>query len=889
MGQVRARSLSTISVAAALSLGSPIARALPPRYDHVVVLVLENSTYSQVLGDTAGTNAPYLNDTLAAEGTKLSAFYGLHHPSVQNYAELFAGYDTGATGFALAPNWPLTTPNLGAALRQNGYSFAGYSESMPSIGYTEISDGSPATPYASRHNPWVNWQNDAPNAGPNQLPSTTNLRFADFPAAANYAQLPTVAFVVPDNNNNMHNGGIPDRIIAGDAWIKNNIDAYYQWARTHNSLLIVTCDEDDFIPGNNNNAPTVFAGAGVKAGGILASTYTLHNVLRTLEDMYALPHAGASANVRAIVGAFTTDPTVNRVTFRQAQNDYTGAKDTYVRETDPTTSFATAATLHVDLDDDAAAGNQRAHALLRFDDIIAGAGGTIPTDATILSAKLTVYTTSPTLDPVRVHRMVSGWSETATWSSLSGGILADGIEAAIDSDFTFAPSLSGYTMHFDVSDTLQRWVDGTQANNGWAILPTGTDGFGFDSAEGATIAQRPQLEVSYALYPRFTGAGGSWNTASNWANGTPGGSATVARFLTRATAATLTLDGSKTVGTLLLDSPAPYTINPGTGGTLTFANAGNVATLQAKQGQHTLNVPLSFIDPGQLDVAAGAKVTATAGLIVSAGKPLTKLGSGTIQIRGDLAMGAGATLDITAGELSADRITGNGALTVRSGATARLTAVALASTVSGVTLAGTAGAWTGKIDLGRSGLTIDYAAGMSPLATTIDQIKFARDANWTGAGIGSAAAAATPGAAVAVSEASALLGLTTGQTASFMGQTVDNTTLLLRFTAAGDATMDGTVDFLDLAKLAQNYNIAPGIGAWAKGDFNYDGIVDFLDLAAMAQNYNTSISLAAPLPGAPADFSADLQAAFAQANAPEPTALPFLAFALGLLRNRRNR
>ncbi|MDB5324062.1 MAG: acid phosphatase [Phycisphaerales bacterium] len=872
-----------------MSLGAATARALPPRYDHVVVVVLENSSYSQVLGATAGANAPYLNGTLAAEGTRLSGFYGVHHPSVQNYGELFAGYDTGATNTALAPNWPLTTPNLGAELRQNGFSFAGYSQSMPSIGYTGISDGSTATPYASRHNPWVNWQNNAANASPNQLPSTTNVRFSDFPAAANYAQLPTVAFVVPDNDNNMHNGATPDRIIAGDAWVKNNINAYYQWAKTHNSLLIVTTDEDDSSAGNNNNAPMLFAGPGVKAGGVVANTYTLHNVLRTLEDMYALPHAGTSASVRPIVGPFTTDPTVNRATFRQGQSGYTGAKDTYVRETQPTASFATAVTLSSDLDDNSTvAGNQRAHALLRFDNIIAGAGGTIPTDATILSAKLTLYTTNLTLNPVEVHRMISSWGDTSTWSSLSGGISADGIEAAVNSDFTFAPSLADNTMHFDVSDTLQRWVDGTQANNGWAILPTGTDGFGFDSAEGATIAQRPQLEVSYALYPRFTGAGGSWNTASNWANGTPGGSATVARFLTRATAATLTLDASKTVGTLLLDSPSAYTVNSGTGGTLTFANAGNVATLQAKQGQHTLNVPLNFADPGQLDVAAGAKVTATAGLIVSAGKPLAKLGTGVFQITGGLTMGAGATLDITAGELSADRITGNGALTVHSGATARLTAVALASTVSAVTLAGTAGAWTGKVDLGKSGLTIDYA-GASPLAITIDQVKFARAANWTGAGIGSAAAATTPGAAVAISEASALLGLTTGQTASFMGQTVDNTTLLLRFTAAGDATMDGTVDFLDLAKLAQSYNTAPGIGAWAKGDFNYDGIVDFLDLAAMAQNYNTSISLAAPLPGAPADFSADLQAAFAQANAPEPTALPFLAFSLGLLRNRRNR
>jgi hypothetical protein len=98
--------------------------------------------------------------------------------------------------------------------------------------------------------------------------------------------------------------------------------------------------------------------------------------------------------------------------------------------------------------------------------------------------------------------------------------------------------------------------------------------------------------------------------------------------------------------------------------------------------------------------------------------------------------------------------------------------------------------------------------------------------------------------------------------------------------------MDGTVDFLDLAKLAQSYNTAVGEGAWSNGDFNYDGVVDFLDLAAMAQNYNSSIALAGTLP---ADFAADVQTAFGQVNAPEPAALPLLGLALILIGRRRHR
>jgi hypothetical protein len=109
----------------------------------------------------------------------------------------------------------------------------------------------------------------------------------------------------------------------------------------------------------------------------------------------------------------------------------------------------------------------------------------------------------------------------------------------------------------------------------------------------------------------------------------------------------------------------------------------------------------------------------------------------------------------------------------------------------------------------------------------------------------------------------------------------------------GDATDDGNVDFNDLVKLAQNYNITDGQRRWADGDFNFDGNVDFNDLVKLAQNYNTS---EAPIPAdllasMPASFAADWQSAQAiAASAPEPSALTFVGFvAFGSLVPRRPR
>ncbi len=150
---------------------------------------------------------------------------------------------------------------------------------------------------------------------------------------------------------------------------------------------------------------------------------------------------------------------------------------------------------------------------------------------------------------------------------------------------------------------------------------------------------------------------------------------------------------------------------------------------------------------------------------------------------------------------------------------------------------------------------------------------------WTGPGIGSAGIAAAR--SIGYAEASDALGAAGG---GFGTASADGSAVLVRCTLAGDTNLDGTVDFVDLARLAQNYNVTDGSRTWAGGDFNYDGTVDFIDLARLAQNYNTALPGEA-IPGAPAEFASDLAAAFAAV--PEPTMWVPLAASLLLSRGRR--
>ncbi|MDB5385005.1 MAG: acid phosphatase, partial [Planctomycetaceae bacterium] len=147
-------------------------------------------------------------------------------------------------------------------------------EDLPEPGFT----GKSSQNYVRKHNPWVNFTD---------VPAQDNLPFTDFPSDFN--QLPTVSIVVPNLVNDMHDGSVHQ----GDAWLQTHLDAYVQWAKTNNSLLVVTWDEDDFT--RVNHIATLFVGPMVIPGQY-SETINHFNVLRTLEDAYGLTYAGASAS-----------------------------------------------------------------------------------------------------------------------------------------------------------------------------------------------------------------------------------------------------------------------------------------------------------------------------------------------------------------------------------------------------------------------------------------------------------------------------------------------------------------------------------------------------------------------------------------------------------------
>jgi len=309
--------------------------------DHVVIVIEENLSYRSLV-----PTLTYLSELMRDHANFINS-HGIDHPSQPNYLALFSGSAQGTGSEAKRnpdgsnpiigghtqvgsnepiKNTPLDTPNLGAALIRAGRSFAGYSEDLPYPGFTgnaHFGGRGSGVDYQRKHNPWVNWQALSDSAiGKNQLSSTTNLPFSAFPTDnAGFAKLPTVTIVVPNQINDRHQSeaALPgtDYRKVMDAWLRLHIDPYRRWALTHNSLLIVSWDEDEDdntpvndVTGNRiakryiNHIPTIMAGQGIVAG-TYAEYIDHYSVLRTIEDFYGLsPLAAGDAKAKTITDVF---------------------------------------------------------------------------------------------------------------------------------------------------------------------------------------------------------------------------------------------------------------------------------------------------------------------------------------------------------------------------------------------------------------------------------------------------------------------------------------------------------------------------------------------------------------------------------------------------------
>jgi hypothetical protein len=193
--------------------------------------------------------------------------------------------------------------------------------------------------------------------------------------------------------------------------------------------------------------------------------------------------------------------------FQQDVNNYTNVQDTRIRANAPDEDGSLLANVFVDWDVAGTSSQNEDQVLVRFDNIIGGAAGQIPANATIHAAMLDVASMANNAQGAggQFFSMLSDWNATNTWNVFVNGIQTDGSEAA-----TTATAAAGFAAltpraqagfhSFELTPDVQAWASGTRPNYGWAILPwpNGGDGWGLGLSENVNTNERPRLRVYYS-------------------------------------------------------------------------------------------------------------------------------------------------------------------------------------------------------------------------------------------------------------------------------------------------------------------------------------------------------------------------------------------------------
>jgi hypothetical protein len=88
---------------------------------------------------------------------------------------------------------------------------------------------------------------------------------------------------------------------------------------------------------------------------------------------------------------------------------------------------------------------------------------------------------------------------------------------------------------------------------------------------------------------------------------------------------------------------------------------------------------------------------------------------------------------------------------------------------------------------------------------------------------------------LAAADAADLYGLAPADTTLYEGQTIDATTVIIKYTYTGDANLDGVIDGGDYGVI-DNFVQVPNAFGYFNGDFNYDGVIDGGDYGIIDNN-----------------------------------------------------
>ena len=274
------------SLVAALILcaGAQPASAPVPAFQRVIVVVMENKSRGDVLGNP---HAPAFN-AFARGGAVLSGYRGVTHPSLPNYLALVSGSTHGIR--TDCTSCTVSGPSLADTLEAKHLTWKAYAEGLPKPGWTGPYRGR----YAKKHVPFLYFRRVL--ASPARLKRVVPL--TQFARDRSAGTLPTFSLVVPDLCHDMHDCSVA----TGDAWLKRFLPPLLKLPGT--AVFVVFDESDSLDPG----VPALALGTLVRAHSRVTGPTDHYSLLRTIEDGLGLPKLGQSARAVQITGIWRLPP-----------------------------------------------------------------------------------------------------------------------------------------------------------------------------------------------------------------------------------------------------------------------------------------------------------------------------------------------------------------------------------------------------------------------------------------------------------------------------------------------------------------------------------------------------------------------------------------------------
>jgi phospholipase C len=251
-----------------VSAGAPCAGLPVVAIRHVIVIVMENRSYAQVIG-----HAPYI-DRLASECGLATNYWAISHPSLPNYLALTSGSTWGVSSDCSPAQCSVAVNSIFAQVGGLHESWHAYAESMPVP--CDLGDSGE---YAVKHEPAAYYT----AGGVRHFCRSNVTRLGNWVRgplhhALYYGPMPAYSFVTPNLCDDMHDCPLA----TGDWWLSKWIPAIIESPsyQRGDTVVLITWDEG---AADGNRVPLLVLSPSTPKGARSSVFLSHYSLLRTSE------------------------------------------------------------------------------------------------------------------------------------------------------------------------------------------------------------------------------------------------------------------------------------------------------------------------------------------------------------------------------------------------------------------------------------------------------------------------------------------------------------------------------------------------------------------------------------------------------------------------------